>query len=341
MNPLYSVYLHIPFCRHRCSYCDFNTYAGLESLIPEYISALCREIQFVSQAEGEKLSIHSVFFGGGTPSLLPPAAVEKVMMVLDQAFELLPGVEVSLEANPGTLSFAQLRDLNSLGVNRLSLGMQSAQPGELLMLDRQHDLEDLIQSVRWGRQAGFLNLNLDLIYGIPYQTLENWAGSLQMALSLQPEHLSLYALTLEHGTPFDHWIARGLVAAPDDDLAADMYETATEMLDKAGFEQYEISNWAKRSQIGEVWACRHNLQYWRLLPYLGFGAGAHGYAKGVRTANVLTPIAYIQRMTGWAWIGREAISGFARRGRSAANRPPTGDRRVYDDGSAPCPRGRW
>lgn len=296
MTPLYSVYLHIPFCRHRCSYCDFNTYAGLELLIPDYISALCREIQFVSQAAGEKLKVHSVFFGGGTPSLLPSSAVEKVMHVADQVFEILPGAEVTLEANPGTLSFAYLQDLHNLGVNRLSLGMQSAHPGELRLLDRQHDLADLIQSVGWARQAGFLNLNLDLIYGIPYQTVGNWVGSLRMALSLQPEHLSLYALTLEHGTPFAHWIGRGLVSAPDDDLAADMYETASGMLDQAGFVQYEISNWAGRDPSGQVKACRHNLQYWRLLPYLGLGAGAHGYVKGIRTANILSPIGYIQRM---------------------------------------------
>jgi oxygen-independent coproporphyrinogen-3 oxidase len=296
MYPLYSVYLHIPFCRHRCSYCDFNTYAGLESLIPDYIAALCREIQLVSQAAGERLKIHTVFFGGGTPSLLPSEAVEKIMGFVREAFDLSPEAEVSLEANPGTLSFAYLQDLHKLGVNRLSLGMQSAHPGELRLLDREHDLGDLIQSVRWARKAGFQNLNLDLIYGISGQALENWVGSLQMALSLQPEHLSLYALTLERGTPFEHWINRGLVAAPDDDLAADMYETGSEMLDQAGFVQYEISNWARRDPSGELLSCRHNLQYWRLLPYLGLGAGAHGFAKGIRTANVLLPGGYIQSM---------------------------------------------
>jgi oxygen-independent coproporphyrinogen-3 oxidase len=296
MDPLYSVYLHIPFCQHRCSYCDFNTYAGLEALIPGYISALCREIQLTAQAAVERLAVHTVFFGGGTPSLIPAKGLERVIGELGKSFGLQPGAEITLESNPGTLSLAYLQDLHNLGINRLSLGMQSAQPGELRLLDRQHNLMDLIQSVDWARQAGFVNLNLDLIYGIPYQTVSQWEGSLRMALSLQPEHLSLYALTLEHGTPFEAWIARGLVLAPDDDLAADMYETASALLEEAGFVQYEISNWAERYASGETLACRHNLQYWRLLPYLGFGAGAHGFAKGIRTANILSPGAYIQKI---------------------------------------------
>ena len=151
--------------------------------------------------------------------------------------------------------------------------------------------------MKWAREAGIDNLNLDLIFGIPHQTLESWKGTLAYALSLRPDHLSLYSLTLEHGTPLAHWVGRGLLPEPDSDLAADMYELAQTKLEEAGFEQYEISNWARRMPEGGITACRHNLQYWRSLPYLGLGAGAHGFAAGVRTVNVLAPSAYIRRMS--------------------------------------------
>ena len=299
MNP-YSLYLHIPFCIHRCGYCDFNTYAGLEALIPRYIEALCREIEFAGQGTGEQLPVHTIFFGGGTPSLLPAQALEGILQAIGDSFDLLPGCEVTLEANPGTLSADFLRQIRLLGVNRLSIGMQSAHPHELRLLERQHNYLEVIQSVTWARQAGFDNLNLDLIFGLPEQSLETWQHSLELALGLHPQHFSLYALTLEHGTPFGHWASRGLLSEPDPDVAADMYEWSAERLDKDGYTQYEISNWGKRNASstpdgGKIRACRHNLQYWRNLPYLGFGAGAHGYAKGVRTANVLAPQAYIKR----------------------------------------------
>ncbi len=295
MNPLYSVYLHIPFCRHRCAYCDFNTYAGLEALIPEYGRALRREIELLAETAGERLAVHTLFFGGGTPSLLPAEELAGILGTLGKAFDLQPGLEATLEANPGTLSLPYLQDLRSLGINRLSLGMQSASPEELRLLERQHSPGDVLQAVRWARQAGFEHLNLDLIFGLPYQTLSGWEHTLDLALVMRPEHFSLYALTLEHGTPMQNWVRRGLIQDPDADLAADMYEVASERLAQAGYVQYEISNWARLGTLGEFLACRHNLQYWRNLPYLGFGAGAHGYAGGMRTANVPAPAAYIQR----------------------------------------------
>jgi putative oxygen-independent coproporphyrinogen III oxidase len=291
---LYSIYLHIPFCSHRCAYCDFNTYAGLESLIPQYVGALCREIESVAATIENKLLVHTVFFGGGTPSLLPLDEIERILTTLAKSFTLTSNVEITLEANPGTLSQTYLSGLHHLGVNRLSLGVQSANPAELGFLERQHDYIDVIHSATWARQAGFDNLNMDMIFGLPYQSLENWQHSLELVLGLQPEHFSLYALTLEHGTPLEHWTRRGLVDAPDSDLAADMYEWAGERLSTAGYSQYEISNWARR-RGKKLLSCRHNLQYWRGLPYLGFGAGAHGYAAHQRTANVLSPAAYIQR----------------------------------------------
>jgi len=290
----YSIYLHIPFCLHRCGYFDFNTYAGLEDRIPDYVQALCREIRLGTQQASERLPVHTVFFGGGTPSLLPAAEVERILQAIDEGVYLLPETEITLEANPGSLSLSYLKDLHQLGINRISLGVQSAHPGELRLLERRHDYPDVVRSVAWARQAGFDNLNLDLIFGLPHQALDSWQNTLRLAAGLVPEHFSLYALTLEHGTPMAHWTARGLLTEPDPDLAADMYEWASEYLVLRGYQQYEISNWASERN-GEILACRHNLQYWRNQPYLGFGAGAHGYAASVRTANVLAPAAYIQR----------------------------------------------
>jgi oxygen-independent coproporphyrinogen-3 oxidase len=285
----YSVYVHIPFCNHRCGYCDFNTYVGLQSIIPEYVRALCSEIETLASNSEGRLLVHTLYFGGGTPSLLPAAELERILYTLHTNFDLLPEAEITLEANPGTLSPTYLREIHSLGVNRLSLGMQSAHPFELRLLERQHTYEDVIHSVTWARQAGFDNLNLDLIFGMPEQALENWQNNLSLAIDLHPEHLSLYALTLEHDTPFGRWAERGLLSEPDPDLAADMYEWATERLEQVGYAQYEISNWGSKM-------CQHNLQYWRNLPYLGFGAGAHGYVASIRTANVLSPVIYLQRL---------------------------------------------
>lgn len=291
---LYSLYLHIPFCRHRCGYCDFNTYAGLETLIHDYASALCREIEYSACSAEQRLPVHTIFFGGGTPSLMPISELERILLTISQGFELSSDVEITLEANPGTLSFEYLSAIRGLGINRLSLGVQSANPHELRLLERQHSYWDVIQSVTWARRAGFDNLNLDLIYGLPEQAIETWQQSVELTLGLHPEHFSMYSLTMEHGTPFGHWANRGLLSEPDPDLAADMYEWASDRLAQAGYVQYEISNWGiQRSE--EMMACRHNLQYWRNLPYLGFGAGAHGFAAGIRTANVLAPSAYIRR----------------------------------------------
>lgn len=297
----YSLYLHIPFCTRRCGYCDFNTYAGLESQIPAYVDALCREIQFVADCVSQRLPVTTIFFGGGTPSLLSLDLLEQVLDQINRVFELQDPFEITLEANPGTLSLEYLTGLHGLGINRLSLGVQSTHPEELRLLERIHDYPQVIESVLWAREAGFENLNLDLIYALPEQKLNAWQRSLELVLDLHPEHLSLYALSLEHGTPFGRWAARGLLSTPDPDLAADMYEHASSLLVSKGYTQYEISNWAQSSPSDSLHltaspglACRHNLQYWRNLPYLGFGAGAHGYTGSFRTANVLSPSAYIK-----------------------------------------------
>ena len=299
---MYSLYLHIPFCQVRCAYCDFNTYAGMQDLIPRYIGALAEEVRQVSaslrstpgQAD-DPPPAHTVFFGGGTPSLVPLSLLQVVLETIRAGFALSSDCEISLEANPGTVDGEYLAGLRALGVNRLSLGVQSADPRELALLDRLHSFEQAAQAVRQARQAGFENVNLDLIFGIMYQSIESWRRTLGAALSLEPEHLSLYALTLESGTPMQARVLRGELPSPDGDLAADMYEHAAQTLGEAGFRHYEISNWAKDG--AEPRACRHNLQYWRNLPYLGFGAGAHGSARGWRYANVLSPREYLGRLS--------------------------------------------
>lgn len=293
MDP-YSLYFHVPFCRQRCYYCDFNTYAGMESWIPRYTRALCKEIERVAQKAANRLPVHTLFFGGGTPSLLSAGNFGNIFSAIRRGFDLLPGAEISLEANPGTVTPEYLKGLRRLGFNRLSLGVQSTNPHELQLLGRIHDTSQVIEAVKWARQAGFDNLNLDLIFGLPEQTLETWQNTVNLALELKPDHLSMYALTIEEGTPFHKWTGRGALAMPDDDLAADCYEWAGGRLEAEGYSQYEISNWARRDGSGELMACRHNLQYWRSLPYLGFGAGAHGFAAGIRTANVRGIAPYVR-----------------------------------------------
>ena len=292
----YSLYFHVPFCVHRCAYCDFNTYAGMEKKIPAYVEAICLEIDQIAGSIGKELPVHSIFFGGGTPSLLPEQSLEKIMAALSRSFSILPDCETTLEANPGSVSLDYLQFLHGIGINRLSIGMQSSDENELRWLTRQHKFIDVIRAVAWARQAGFENISLDLIFGLPNQSLATWKNSLQEALRLKPEHLSLYSLIVEPETPLYRWVERGMVEPPDDDGAAEMYEWSMDVLENMDYIQYEISNWAKKTPAGGYIASIHNLQYWLNQPYLGFGAGAHGYAVGVRTANVKGIDAYIQRM---------------------------------------------
>ncbi len=284
-----ALYLHIPFCRTRCSYCAFNTYAGLTDLMPSYLDALEREIRWVESPV--RHAVHTIYFGGGTPSLVPPDRIGTLVRACAEHFDLAPDAEISLEANPGTVSPDHLARLRQAGVNRLSLGMQSAQPDELRLFARRHSPDDVRASVEMARAAGFDNINLDLIYGIPRQTLSQWQHNLEMAINLAPTHLSLYSLSIEDATPMQQWVEEGKVSYPDPDLAADMYEWASDRLAADGYEQYEISNWTRPG-----FACRHNVHVWRNLPYLGLGAGAHGGAAWTRYANVLRPHDYIARL---------------------------------------------
>ncbi len=296
-----ALYIHIPFCRARCSYCDFNTYAGLEHLIPAYVEALSAEIRAAPPVRPRTL-----YFGGGTPSVLTLDQLTRLFQALRSSFPIPEDIEATLEANPGTVTLSYLQGLRELGVNRLSLGVQSAHRDELRLLGRTYIWEEAVEAMRDARAAGLDNVSLDFIYGIPGQSLARWRETLEAALTLEPEHLSLYALSVEAGTPLEAWIAGGELPAPDEDLMAEMYELAEEMLADAGYLHYELSNWAKlppRPEGGESepgmlspFVCRHNLIYWRNESYLGLGAGAASWWGGKRWVNISHPAAYIARL---------------------------------------------
>lgn len=290
--PHSSIYLHIPFCRRRCGYCDFNTFAGLSRFIPGYVDALCQEVKWAGENADSVDSVHTIFFGGGTPSLLNSEQVSRILSTIRGSFQVLSDAEITMEANPGTVTRESIAEYAGAGVNRLSFGMQSAHPEDLRTLDRTHTFSEVLDAVKFCRLAGIRHINLDLIFGIPGQTLDRWRNTLELAVATGVDHLSLYALTIEEGTPMHHWASRGLIDIPDDDLAAEMYELAEDLLGGHGFEQYEISNWAR----GEDARCRHNVQYWEYGPYFGFGAGAHGFVNGVRTENVHSVFEYLKMM---------------------------------------------
>ena len=265
-------------------------------MIPDYIQAICIELAFLAVNAPQPITVRSIYIGGGTPSLLPIEEIDRILRVVDNNYIVLRDVEITLEANPGTLSEIYLRELMHTGVNRVSIGMQSSIPIELDILERQHTFLDVIQAVKFTRRAGINNVNLDLLFAVPYQSIKSWELSLKRAVALAPEHLSLYSMTLEQGTPMTRWVERGLVAEPITDLDAEMYEWAGEYLLSEGYRQYEISNWARETKAGGIKHCIHNLQYWRNKPYLGFGAGAHGFASGTRVKNILSPRIYIERL---------------------------------------------
>ncbi len=245
-----ALFVFIPFCKIKCTYCDFNTYAHLSRWMEPYADAVVREAQR-SEVRGQKSDhVRSIYLGGGTPSLLPIEFIEKILRACQSLISNSPlsNLEVTLEANPGTLDAAKLRALRALGVNRLSIGAQAFDDAALRRLNRGHTVADVMEMYACARRVGFDNLNLDLIYGLPLQTLEDWRATLERAVALAPEHLSLYALKVEQGTGLAHQIARGKFPAPDDDLMATMYEMAEERLDAAGYAQYEISNWARRQR---------------------------------------------------------------------------------------------
>jgi oxygen-independent coproporphyrinogen-3 oxidase len=287
-NEPIGLYLHVPFCTAKCGYCDFNSYAGHDHLVPSYTATLLKDAALWREAVGAR-QVATIFFGGGTPSLTPAADLSDLLDGLRGVFEVEPEAEISLEANPGSLSVEYLRALRSAGFNRLSIGVQSFDDEELISLYRIHSSADALTAFEAARTAGFDNVNLDLIYGLPEQVIDAWKRNLERALSLRAEHLSLYALTVEEGTPLARDIARGRTQAPDPDMQADHYEWTSDRLSRAGYEHYEISNWSRPG-----YRCRHNLLYWRHREYLGLGAGAHSFLNGVRFSTALLPNRYIE-----------------------------------------------
>jgi oxygen-independent coproporphyrinogen-3 oxidase len=334
------LYVHIPFCERKCPYCDFNTYAGLEGLFPRLIDALCAEMaRWRQPLQGR--AVQTIFVGGGTPTVLDEPLLEQLFGAMHENFEIAPGCEITCEANPGTVDRAKFAALRRLGVNRLSMGVQSFQPQELAFLGRIHDVEDVYRAFDAARRAQFDNINLDFIFGLPSQEPAAWDNTLTQALGLEPEHLSLYSLIVEPDTPLQHWVEVGKVAAPDDDLAADLYELAMKRLDAAGCVQYEVSNWARRNgaQDGAItpfFACRHNLIYWRNDDYLGIGPGAHSHLrfaasdKAPNASEGCGPVAYASGSDGegpgaytsgsdgerWGelrWGNRKPVQGYIKR----------------------------
>ncbi|GAA4357355.1 radical SAM family heme chaperone HemW [Microbacterium rhizosphaerae] len=293
----FGVYLHVPFCRVRCGYCDFNTYTSDElrgARQDQYADTLLREVALARDVMGDAGALRpasTVFFGGGTPTLLPPGDLARMLAGVRAAFGIADGAEVTVEANPDTVTDAVAAELAAAGVTRMSVGMQSSVPHVLAALDRTHDPANVRTAVAAARRAG-LQVSVDLIYGTPGESLDDWRDSVETAVGLEPDHISAYALIIEDGTKLARQIRRGEVAAPDDDLQADMYELVDTQLHAAGFDWYEVSNWARSPDRRS----RHNLAYWRGADWWGFGPGAHSHVAGLRWWNVKHPAAYAQRL---------------------------------------------
>lgn len=293
MSNLLSIYIHIPFCRTRCGYCDFNTYAGYDHLKDAYVNAVVEEISRTSKKMDDHNFVHTIYFGGGTPNLFSSRQLERIIKSIRENYHCTSEIEISTEANPTCLPSEYLKSLRDIGINRLSLGMQSSSEKDLKILGRSHSFKDVESSVDNARKAGLSNINLDLIFGIPFQTIKSFEKTLMAAVDLSPSHLSLYALSLEDSTPLGIQISKGDLPELDDDIAADMYILAMGSLEKHGFTQYEISNWARDKNN----QCLHNLQYWRNLDYLGFGAGAHSHYRQSRWENRKTITEYIDSVS--------------------------------------------
>lgn len=301
-----SLYIHIPWCTRRCGYCDFNTYVtdtADASVTTPYIDALVAELHQAGRTL-EHRRVATVYFGGGTPTLMPPAGFRRILAVVRDEFEVDGQAEVTTEANPETLSPGRLAELRDAGVNRLSMGMQSAVPRVLATLDRLHTPGRTVDAVAWARAAGFENLSLDLIYGTPGESMADWEQSVSAALAAHPEHLSAYSLIVEDRTPLARRMAAGQLAYPDDEDLADKYIQADELFAAAGLAWYEVSNWAKPG-----FECRHNLAYWRGADWWGIGAGAHSHVGQARWWNYRHPGTYADHAAaGAARAGGETLT---------------------------------
>ncbi|HAS04521.1 MAG TPA: coproporphyrinogen III oxidase, partial [Dehalococcoidia bacterium] len=276
MSDIKAIYIHVPFCRRRCKYCSFISYQSREGDIPAYIDAVKKELSLRS----EDTVINTVYFGGGTPSLLTSEQISSLMSAIKNNFHLANDSEITMESNPGTIDFKYLCGVKMAGINRLSIGVQSFNDEELSMLGRIHTVKDALVAIKYAREAALNNLNIDLIYGLPGQTIDDWKDNLVKAIEVNPDHISLYALTLEPEEPLFKDIESGILPEISADTAAGQYELAEKLLEKHGYIHYEISNWAKPG-----FECLHNLVYWQGGEYLGIGVAAHSYTEKRRTAN--------------------------------------------------------
>ena len=294
-----SFYIHIPYCVKRCGYCDFNTYTPSElkdggtlaEVSGDYIDLLLREVDQAAREIPSALPVPTIFFGGGTPTLMEPADLGRVLNAIEGTFGFAPDIEITIEANPDTVTVEKLQALRQIGINRISFGMQSAVPHVLQVLDRTHNPENVAKATQWAREAGFEHVSVDLIYGIPGESIADWQTSIDTALSLPIDHISAYALIVETGTKLANQVKRGEVVMPDDDETADKYLLADRCFRAAGFDWYELSNWSRTG--GE---CRHNVAYWLGTNWWGLGPGAHSHVDGKRWWNVKHPTAYRDRM---------------------------------------------
>ena len=294
-----SLYIHIPFCVAKCNYCSFNSYTGLERLQERYVDALVVECAQVSSG-GQGTALRTVFLGGGTPSLLSNEQLTRLFGRIFIDFGIAKDAEISLEANPGTVDTEKLDTLQRCGVNRLSIGVQSFDDTELHTIGRIHSAEEAVSAVENAQAAGFHNLSVDLMYGLPGQTAKSWQQSLETALSLSVQHLSLYQLTVEEKTPLEEMVQEGRQHLPDEDVVAEMDAITASQLEKSGFRQYEISNYAEKN-----YQCRHNINYWNNGDYHGLGAGAVSCSLGTRVRNIADPIRYCELLEGGQSIHAE------------------------------------
>ena len=295
-----SLYVHVPFCLSKCPYCDFNTYQGIESQFDDFLTAVIQEITAWSVALGRP-TVNTIFLGGGTPSYLPDGEVARIMDAIARNYRVRADAEITAECNPNDLSPEKTAELRASGINRMSIGVQSMDNGLLSMLGRRHDADEAAEALERCRHAGFDNVNLDLMYGLPQQSLGQWRDTVARVVALAPEHLSLYSLTLEEGTPLRRWVQQGRLPEPDPDLAADMYDHARVALAAAGYHHYEISNWTLPGLESE-----HNLAYWRNLQWVGVGPGAHSSLRvgeagsACRFWTVRSPRDYARLAREWA-----------------------------------------
>lgn len=283
----FGIYIHIPFCKKKCLYCDFPSYANQERLFLTYVSALEQEIVLRAK-EGEDWRVKSIFFGGGTPTILPVELLRRLMEQLRRCFSIQPDAEITIEANPGTLDAAKLQALREMGFNRLSMGLQAWQQHLLTELGRIHTVADFLENFRAARAAGFTNINVDLMFALPSQTLADWKETLAEITALSPEHISAYSLIIEEGTPFYQAYSEGRLHPMDEALDRELYHYTISYLKNRGYAQYEISNFAR-----EGCESRHNRLYWEMTPYMGLGLGAHSYFAGQRYHNTYDIEVYI------------------------------------------------